>query len=146
MTATQSASKVVSTHRLTPVIAIAAGAVIAIGANSVDALAAIAAGASTSFAPLWPAVYAPFSALGVVAAFIGWSIIRRRSTRPAAVLRVLVPALAVLSFVPDAVLLATGFIPGASLTGVLALAIMHVVVVAVAVPLCVRLAPVRPLR
>jgi Family of unknown function (DUF6069) len=143
MTATQSVNKEISTHRLAPVVAVAAGVIIAIGANSIDAFAAIAAGASSSFAPLWPAVYAPFSAIGVVAAFIGWSIIRRRSSRPAAVLRVLVPVLAVLSFVPDAVLLATGFIPGASLTAVLALAIMHVVVVAVAVPLCLRLAPVR---
>jgi hypothetical protein len=55
----------------------------------------------------------------------------------------LVPVLAVLSFVPDAILLATGFIPGASLTAILALATMHVVVVAVAVPLCLRLAPVK---
>jgi hypothetical protein len=143
MTATQPASKGISTHHLTPVLAVAAGAVIAIGANTIDAFAAIAAGASPSFAPLWPAVYAPFSAVGVVAAFVGWSIIRRRSSRPGAVLRVLVPVLAVLSFVPDAILLATGFIPGASLTAVLALATMHVVVVAVAVPLCLRLAPTK---
>jgi hypothetical protein len=142
MTATESVSKDISAHRFTPALAVTAGAVIAIGANSVDAFAAIAAGASSSFAPLWPAVYAPFSVVGVVGAFVGWSIIRRRSSRPAAVLRVLVPVLAVLSFVPDAVLLATGFIPGASLTAVLALAIMHIVVVAVAVPLCQRLAPV----
>jgi hypothetical protein len=142
MTTTESVSKEISAHRLTPVLAVTAGAVVAIGANSIDAFAAIAAGTSSSFAPLWPAVYAPFSVVGVVAAFVGWSIIRRRTSRPAAVLRMLVPVLAVLSFVPDAVLLATGFIPGASLTAVLALAIMHVVVVAVAVPLCMRLAPV----
>jgi hypothetical protein len=56
---------------------------------------------------------------------------------------VLVPVLAVMSFVPDTVLAITGFIPGTTLTGVVALMLMHLVVVAIAVPLCARLAPVR---
>jgi uncharacterized membrane protein YtjA (UPF0391 family) len=115
---------------------------IAIVASVIDAYAAYAAGASTTFAALRPAIFAPFVAIGVIAAYLGWSIIRRRTANPAKVLRVLVPVLLVLSFVPDAILLMTGFIPGATLTGVVALAIMHLIVVAVAVPLNLRLAPV----
>ncbi len=69
--------------------------------------------------------------------------VRRRARRPAVVLRVLVPVLTVLSFTPDTILALTGFIPGTSLTAVLALALMHLVVVALAVSVSARLAPVR---
>lgn len=143
MTATQTLSKESSTRRRTVILTVTVGIVVAIAASTIDAYAAYAAGSSTSFAALRPAIFAPFVAIGVVAAYLGWSIIRRRAAHPAKVLRILVPVLFVLSFIPDVILLITAFIPGASLTGVVALAIMHLIVVAVAVPLCMRLAPVR---
>jgi hypothetical protein len=121
---------------------LAAGAVVAILANSLIAVAALAAGANADFSPLLVYVYAPFTVLGLIAAYAGWRIVKHRARRPAAVLRVLVPVLTVLSFVPDTVLAITGFIPGASLTGVLGLGLMHLVVVAIAVPICARLVPV----
>jgi hypothetical protein len=67
----------------------------------------------------------------------------RRARRPAAVLRILVPVLTVLSFAPDTILAVTRFIPGTSSVAVIGLVLMHLVVVAVAVPICARLAPVR---
>jgi hypothetical protein len=42
---------------------------------------------------------------------------------------------------PDAVLLATRFLPGTTTIGVLGLATRHLVVLAVALPTCLRLAP-----
>lgn len=143
MIATTAAIKSPSAARRTTVLAVAAGVVIAIAASAIDAYAAYAAGASTSFAALRPAIFAPFVAVGVVVAYLGWSIIRRRSAHPAKVLRILVPVILLLSFIPDVLLLITGFIPGSSLTGVVALALMHLIVAGVAVPLSMRLAPVR---
>jgi hypothetical protein len=124
-------------------LVLVAGAVIAVAANTVIALSALAAGASGAFAPLGFAVFAPFTVVAFAAAYLGWRIVRRRSSRPARVLRVLVPVLGILSFIPDAVLLATGFIPHASVTAVIALALMHVVVVSTVVPVASRVAPVR---
>jgi hypothetical protein len=68
--------------------------------------------------------------------------VRARVARPRAVLRVLVPVLLVLSFLPDVVLLVTGFIPGTTVTGAVALMLMHLTVAGVAVPVAQRLAPV----
>jgi hypothetical protein len=130
-------------NRARTVAIIAVGILVAVLANSVVAIVAHAAGASADFSPLLVFVYGPFTLLGFLAAYAGWRIVRRRASHPAAVLRVLVPVLTVLSFVPDTVLAITGFIPGASLTAVAALGLMHLVVVAVAVPICARLLPVR---
>lgn len=141
MTTTTTSRPPVSTHRRSRVIAVAVAVVIAIAACTAVAYTALAVGADSSFAPLRPAIYAPFAAAGVVAGYLGWSIIAQRAARAAVILRILVPALTVLSFVPDVVLLVTGFIPGTSPTGVVALAVMHVIVVAVVVLLCLRVAP-----
>jgi Family of unknown function (DUF6069) len=144
MPATATATSVASRPtRTRTVVTLAAGILVAILANSVIAMAAHAAGASADFSPLLVFVYGPFTLAGFLAAYLGWRIVRRRARYPAAVLRVLVPILTVLSFVPDTILVITGFIPGVSLTAVVALGLMHLVVVAVAVPICARLAPVR---
>jgi hypothetical protein len=144
MPATDTASPATSSPTHVRTIAIlAAGAIVAILANFVIATVAHAAGASVDFSPLLVVVYAPFTLVGLVAAYFGWHVVRRRAHHPAAVLRVLVPILTVLSFAPDTILAVTGFIPGASLTAVVALGLMHLVVVAVAVPISARLAPVR---
>ncbi len=128
--------------RLRTVVIIAAGATVAILANLIVATVGHAAGAASDFSPLQVFVYAPFTLVGLIAAYRGWLIVRRRTRHPAAVLRTLVPVLTVLSFAPDTILAITGFIPGASLTAVIALGFMHLVVVAVAVPICAKLAPV----
>jgi hypothetical protein len=90
-----------------------------------------------------PAVYLPAVAVMVLLAHLGWRIVRGRVAHPATVLQVLVPVLLLLSWIPDVVLLATGFIPGATVTGGIALMLMHPVAVAVAVGVSQRIAPVR---
>ena len=128
-------------RRAVVALTLAVAAVVAVVANSIVALAGLAAGANSAFAPLMLAVYGPFTILGIVAGYVGWRVVRR-SSRALLLLRVLVPVLLVLSFVPDAVSLLLGFIPGTTVTGFVALMIMHPIVVAVGVPVYQRLAPV----
>ena len=150
MTATLSAgtepatSHAASTRRT--VALTAAGVVVAGAATTIVALTVTALGVADDFAPLRPALYLPFVAIGVIATVIGWRTIRSRTANPAAVLRVLVPAVLVASFVPDAILIVTRFIPGTTLIGGLSLSVMHVIVAAVAVPLAQRIAPVHGWR
>jgi hypothetical protein len=144
MSATDTAPTATATlTRSRAVLVLIIGAAVAVLINWVVATAALAAGASSAFSPLAIYVYAPFTVLGLLAAYIGWRIVRRRAHHPALALRVLVPVITVLSFAPDTVLALTRFIPGTSTTAVLGLALMHLVVVGIAVPLCARLAPVR---
>jgi len=134
----------VSAHpsrRLVVVAALAAGAVVAIAANTLVALAAIGAGASGAFAPLTIPVYSAFTIIGLVAGYIGWRLVRARSVAPRRVLSILVPVVLVLSFIPDSIAMIVEFIPGGSVTGYVGLMIMHLVVVAVGVPIFARLAP-----
>jgi len=129
-----------ATTRITALTLVAAIAV-AIVAAEIIALAAVAAGA-TAFPPLMPYVFGPFAAIGILAAYTGWRIIRRVAAQPRRVLRVLVPVVLVLSFIPDITLAVTQFIPGTTTTGAVALMLMHLVVAGIAVPVSQRLAPV----
>jgi len=111
--------------------------------TTVIALIARAVGASHDFTPLWPSSYLPLSVLGVLAGAIGWQIIRRRASRPAAVLRWLVPAAVALSLIPDIAVGAAGSSPGVSWGAVSALMLMHLAVASVAVTVFRRLMPLR---
>jgi hypothetical protein len=106
----------------------------AIAVNTLVATIARHAGASATFPPLQLPTYGAFTVAGVIVGWLGWQIVRRRSARPRRVLKVLVPAATLLSFIPDVALLTWKFIPGATATAVAALMVMHVVVVAFAVP------------
>ncbi|MFF8969103.1 DUF6069 family protein [Streptomyces sp. NPDC014995] len=97
-------------------------------ADAVLALLALAAGAPDDFQPLEPGSYVFLTAVGVIAGAVGWAVVRKVSKDPEALVRWLVPAVVVVSFVPDFLLFGDG---GA--TGVAALLLMHVVVAAVAV-------------
>jgi hypothetical protein len=114
----------------------------AVGVNALVATVARHSGASTGFGPLQLPAYGSFTAAGVIAGWFGWQAVRRRSARPRAVLTVLVPAVTVLSFVPDVALLTLKFIPGSSTGAVAALMVMHLVVVGFAVPGYLLAAPV----
>ncbi|MFC4950055.1 DUF6069 family protein [Pseudonocardia sp. GCM10023141] len=107
---------------------------LAVAANTVVALIAEDLGASSDFAPLTLPVYGAFTAVGVIAGWLGWRIVLRRAARPRTVLTVLVPVVTALSLAPDLLLLALRFIPGTNPASVVALMVMHVVVVALAVP------------
>jgi hypothetical protein len=128
-------------RRLVAAVTLVVAAIVAVAANTVVALAAIAAGASSAFAPLTIAVYAPFTVAGLLAGYVGWRLVRGRSRRPRRTLSLLVPIVLALSFVPDTIAMTVGFIPGGSVTGYVGLMLMHVVVVAVGVPVFARLAP-----
>jgi hypothetical protein len=114
----------------------------AVGVNTLVAMAARQAGASTAFSPLQLPVYGAFTAAGVIAGWIGWQIVRRRSPQPTRTLKALIPAATLLSFVPDVALLTLKFIPNASSTAVAALMLMHVIVVALAIPGYLLAAPI----
>jgi hypothetical protein len=121
---------------------VAAGVIVAGVASSAVALLATALGVAEGFAPLRPAVYLPFVVVGVIGGVVGWRIIRSRAKRPAAVLRLLVPAVLIASFIPDAVLIVTRFLPGTTTLGGLSLSTMHLIVAAVTVLVAQRVAPV----
>lgn len=94
-------------------------------ADTVVSLLARAAGASTGFDALNPSSYLPLTAIGLILGAAGWAVVRRAAANPAAVLRPLVPAVVVVSFVPDLLLLGS---PGGTVLAVAALMVMHVVV------------------
>lgn len=113
------------------VVSIAVNTGIAFGARSLDPH-----GTQIGLALI---AYGPLTALGVLAGSAGWAGVRRFATRPRAVLRVLVPVVVVLSFVPGVVLLAAGNSP----LNVVGLWVMHLVVTAVTVTLAARVLPLR---
>jgi len=120
--------------RLRRALILAAAVVIAIAANSMVALIAVAAGAPTTYGPLTFPAFSLFTTVGVVAGWIGWSLVRRHARDPRRTLTMVVPIVTVASFVPDVLLLALRFILGTTVSAVIALMVMHLVVVAVAVP------------
>lgn len=125
---------------LATVVIAAVGSVIAV---AVVALLAQALGVP-AFHVLQPSAYTPLVIIGVVAGAMGWLVIVRRAASPRAVLKWLVPAVLLVSFIPD-VLLGMGLLGGeAGMTvgGTVALMIMHVAVAAVAVPVFARLMPI----
>ncbi|MGN6503434.1 MAG: DUF6069 family protein [Pseudolysinimonas sp.] len=130
-----------ASSRRTAALTLVAAVAVAIIAAQIIAAAAVAAGA-TAFPPLMILVFGPFAAVGVLGAYFGWRVVRRIARLPRRVLQVLVPVVLAVSFVPDVVLLTTGFIPGSTTTGTVALMLMHLVVAGVAVPVSQRLAPV----
>lgn len=122
---------------------VAAGVAASALAAALLSLLGLALGADPTFAPLQPPAYLTFAILGALAAIGGWVLVVRLVRSSARVLRALVPALVALSLIPDVVLLLTGFIPGATPTGVVALMLMHPSVAAIAVLVGSRLAPAR---
>ena len=145
MTTTSTSPAAGATTSKTPAGKIALAAVIAIigglVGNTIVAQVALATGASEEFQPLTVGAYGFFTVVGVVAGLVGWLVVRRRDNA-AATLRWLVPAVLVVSLVPD-VLLGFSDRPGVSWGAVAALMLMHVVVTVVAVATFSRLLPLR---
>ncbi|MEN0021918.1 MAG: DUF6069 family protein [Microbacterium sp.] len=134
MVTTASAQPAATRPRARAALILTAAVAIAIALNAVVAAVAIATGAPASYGPLTPPAFGLFTALGVAAGWVGWSLVTRRAKDPRRTLSILVPLVTVASFIPDVLLLALGFIPGTTTGAVIALMVMHVVVVAVAVP------------
>ena len=139
-TATTHATEPATTGRLLPAIAVAA-----LGSMAVNAvIAAVARGpldVSSEFQPLTAPVFLTWTLIGTVVGALVWRAITRRSAHPARLLRRLVPAVLVVSLVPDLLVYLDGSMPGTSATAVWALVAMHLATAAVAVPTFARFLP-----
>jgi hypothetical protein len=106
---------------------------VAVGAGILNALIALGAqalGADTAAVPdLTPPAYLTFTVIGTVLGTLGWSIVRRCAAFPSRVMSWLVPLVIVVSLIPD-VLIAVSAGPVAGI----ALGLMHLAVLAVALP------------
>ena len=123
------------------VLGVAAASVVAAVVNAIVSYVAQALGADPNAVEgLKPQGYVVLTAVGVIIAAFAWASIRKRAKDPARTLGKLVPIVVVVSFLAD---VPVYFLPGASLVGVLALMLMHVVVALVAVPMFHRVLPVR---
>jgi hypothetical protein len=113
---------------------LAAATAAAVAVNAAISATAVATGAPAGYGPLTFPAYTLFTVLGIAAGWLGWSVVHRRARAPRRVLTVLVPVVALVSLVPDVMLLLLRFIPDTTVPAVVALMLMHVVVIAVAVP------------
>ncbi|HEX7308189.1 DUF6069 family protein [Lentzea sp.] len=113
-------------------------AVVSIAVNSLIALVAgklIPADADRKGLAL--VEYAPATVIGILLGTLGWYLVRRFAGDPRRVLRVLVPVVVVLSWIPDLGILAGG----ATLVNSIALILMHAVVAGATVPVLSRVLP-----
>ena len=109
--------------------------------NAVIAQIALAAGADDSFTPLQPGAYVFLTVIGVLLGLAGWAVVRRAAAHPARLLRVLVPVVLLVSFVPD--LTTAPNMAGSTTGGVIALVLMHITTTVIAVLGFRRALPVR---
>ncbi|MFC3893334.1 DUF6069 family protein [Lentzea rhizosphaerae] len=126
---------------VTIAVGLVVAAAVATALNAAIATIAVAAGASSQFQALQLPTYATFTVIGVLAGAAGWAVVRAKTRNPRRVMRVLAPAVVLVSFVPDVLVGVSGGLPGASWGGVVALMVMHVVVAAVAVAVYARMLP-----
>jgi len=131
---TTSAPATTSLPRLRAAAILIAATAVAVAVNAVVAVVAQALGASSSFGGLTTPAYTSMTAVGMIAGWIGWRLIATRARNPRRTLAIAVPVVLVLSFIPDVLLATLQFMPGVTTTAVLALMVMHLVVVAIAVP------------
>jgi hypothetical protein len=120
------------------VLAVVAAIVVSIAVNTGVAVATTSLVGGGSRIGLTPVAYGPATALGIIVATVGWTIVRRRGARPGALLRVLVPTVLVVSLVPGIVLLILGNSP----LNIVGLWVMHLVVTVVTVTTLSRVLPV----
>jgi hypothetical protein len=122
-------------------LSVLAAGVLAAIVNVIIGIAARAAGADSALGGMSVPAEISFTIIGVLIGAAGWAFIRRVAKRPGRVLAVLVPLLLVVSFIPD---LAIGaqLSTAAAWTAVVGLVIMHVVTIAIAVPVYRRFLPI----
>ncbi|MFC0429318.1 DUF6069 family protein [Kutzneria buriramensis] len=126
------------TSTLRVAIGVLAAAVVSIAVNTGIALGTIALDPSGTRMGLDLVAYAPLTIIGVLAGTVGWAVIRRYAAHARATLRVVVPLVVVLSFIPDLGLLISGTADGVNVAGLL---VMHVVVATVTVATASRVLP-----
>ena len=119
------------------------GVVAAVLNVAISAIARGAFGAGDDFAPLTPGPIVMWSIVGALIGAVGWRLIVNKKPDSRALLRKLVPAVLVLSFLPDVALLASNSMAGQTTAGVIALMVMHVITAAVVVTAYRRVMPPR---
>lgn len=112
-------------------------AVAAAVANALIALGAVALGAEVA-GGLQPVAFISLTVVAAIAGAAGWHIINSRAQRPEQVLRWLVPAFLLVSFIPD---IAVGIGMGWLAAG--ALSLMHVATITIAILVYRRFMPLR---
>ena len=95
----------------------------------------------TEFQQLTLPVYGTLTVVGVLIGAIGWRLIVNRSRNAGRLLSRLVPTVLVLSLIPDVLLLVSDSQPGTTVSGVVALMLMHLGIAAAAVPAYRRFMP-----
>jgi membrane-bound acyltransferase YfiQ involved in biofilm formation len=93
-----------------------------------------------AFMPLTQPIPIIFTAAFVLIGVIVFAIVGRMSSRPIALFRRIALVALVLSFIPDILMLVTGFNPGTTVANVAVLLLMHVVAWAITVGMLTRLA------
>lgn len=139
MTATVTSPKTAASRI---VIAALTAAVLTSVVNAAIALIAVAAGV-TATPQLTPAVDIAFSVVASAVGAIGWTIVDRRTADPRRVMRVLAPAVLLVSFVPD-IALGAATVATTGIAPVLALALMHVTTIVIAIAAYARFLPLKP--
>jgi Family of unknown function (DUF6069) len=114
-------------------VAVAVATVPAVLGDTIVSLIARQIGVSGKFSPMQPAAYIALTIIGLIAGALGWYTITRVSAQPGRMLRWLVPAAIVLSFIPDIAVGISKTLPHTTWAGVAALMVMHVVVAGAAV-------------
>jgi hypothetical protein len=113
-------------------LAVVGGSIVASLLDAVVAAIWHAAGASQAFHPLHPSAFVGLTVVGILFGTIGWCIVRARAADPARTMRVLVPVVLILSFIPDVLVGAKASMAGTTWGAVSGLMVMHVLVAAVA--------------
>jgi hypothetical protein len=129
------------TERKPVLLAIGVAALAGLIGCVIIAIVARAAGVPGGFSPL--VVFPAFVVIGVVAGAVGWQQVRQRSADPRHLLARLVPAVLLVSFIPDLAVGAAGALPHTTWGGVAALMLMHLAVTAGAVPAYRHFLPLR---
>ncbi|WP_410671646.1 hypothetical protein [Amycolatopsis sp. cmx-4-68] len=111
----------IATPTWTTVARLGLATVAAAAVNTGIALGATALDDGGMGVGLAPVAYLPATVIGLLAGAFGWTLIARRSPRA---LRVVVPAVLVLTWIPDLLLLTAG----ATAANVVGLMLMHLVV------------------
>ena len=132
--------------RPTTPAAIAAALLIPIAASvglaaAISALVRAVATIPSDFAPFKPSSYIGLIVVGVVAGAVGWLVVRRRAANSPGVMRLLVPAVVALSFIPDVLIGVTKSEAGTTWAGVGGLMAMHLAVAICAVAAFNRFLP-----
>ncbi|MEU5260278.1 DUF6069 family protein [Amycolatopsis sp. NPDC021455] len=113
-----------TTRTSTLALRLGLAAVAALAVNTAIALAASALDDGGLGIGLAPVAYLPATLAGLLAGAAGWRLIVRRAPRAARALRVIVPAVLVLTWIPDLLLLTVG----ATAANVVGLMLMHTAV------------------